>query len=164
MGAAAVAFLVTDGASVTVHDRGRVRRRVRGRTLPDAHSNRVESLGVTSYERVAVRESVGTVVEDLNVTAEALAGATLHQPNAGLPYRVRGDVQTDAVARGTGWVTQRHLVSLSRGRLTPHRISTQLTDCDPETVRIGDTVHATVRRVYADEGVPRYGAKVTPIE
>jgi 3-hydroxy-3-methylglutaryl CoA synthase/uncharacterized OB-fold protein len=38
----------------------------------------------------------------------------------------------------------------------------QLTDCDPTAVEVGDPVRATVRRVYSQEGVPRYGAKFVP--
>lgn len=40
----------------------------------------------------------------------------------------------------------------------------QLTDCDPEDVEVGDAVRATVRRIYEQEGVPRYGSKFTPVE
>ena len=39
----------------------------------------------------------------------------------------------------------------------------QLTDADPETVEIGDRVRATVRRIYEQEGVARYGAKFVPV-
>ncbi|MFC7009721.1 Zn-ribbon domain-containing OB-fold protein [Halalkalicoccus salilacus] len=35
----------------------------------------------------------------------------------------------------------------------------QITDVDPETVAVGDTVRATIRRIYTQEGVPRYGVK-----
>lgn len=38
----------------------------------------------------------------------------------------------------------------------------QLTDCDPESVDVGDAVRRTVRHIYTQEGVPRYGAKFTP--
>lgn len=40
----------------------------------------------------------------------------------------------------------------------------QLTDCDPDAVEVGDTVTATVRRIYDQEGIPRYGVKFTPAE
>jgi 3-hydroxy-3-methylglutaryl CoA synthase/uncharacterized OB-fold protein len=40
----------------------------------------------------------------------------------------------------------------------------QLTDCDPEAVEVGDAVRASVRRIYEQEGVPRYGVKFTPDE
>lgn len=40
----------------------------------------------------------------------------------------------------------------------------QLTDCDPEDVAVGDAVDAVVRRIYEQEGVPRYGVKFTPAE
>ncbi|HET7322714.1 MAG TPA: OB-fold domain-containing protein, partial [Halococcus sp.] len=40
----------------------------------------------------------------------------------------------------------------------------QLTDCDPGTVEVGDTVRAAIRRIYEQEGVVRYGAKFVPVE
>ena len=40
----------------------------------------------------------------------------------------------------------------------------QLTDCDPDDVEVGDTVRATVRRIYEQEGLPRYGVKFTPVD
>lgn len=42
------------------------------------------------------------------------------------------------------------------------RISAQLIDCKPENVRIGMEVEATVRRIYVEEGVIRYGFKFRP--
>lgn len=39
----------------------------------------------------------------------------------------------------------------------------QVTDADPESVEVGDTVRATIRRIYAQEGVPRYGVKFKPV-
>ncbi|WP_096389881.1 zinc ribbon domain-containing protein [Halopenitus persicus] len=38
----------------------------------------------------------------------------------------------------------------------------QLTDADPTAVEVGDAVTATVRRIYEQEGVPRYGVKFVP--
>lgn len=40
----------------------------------------------------------------------------------------------------------------------------QLTDVDPETVEVGDDVAAVVRKIYTQEGVPRYGVKFGPTE
>ncbi|NKE36286.1 hydroxymethylglutaryl-CoA synthase family protein [Natronococcus sp. JC468] len=40
----------------------------------------------------------------------------------------------------------------------------QLTDVDPESVAVGDEVRATIRKIYAQEGVPRYGVKFEPVE
>ncbi|WP_135822278.1 zinc ribbon domain-containing protein [Halostella litorea] len=40
----------------------------------------------------------------------------------------------------------------------------QITDADPENVAVGDEVAATVRRIYEQEGVPRYGVKFEPTE
>jgi len=35
----------------------------------------------------------------------------------------------------------------------------QVTDADPESVSLGDDLRATIRRIYTQEGVPRYGVK-----
>ena len=51
------------------------------------------------------------------------------------------------------------LVELDEGA----RVPGMLTDCDPHDPERGDRVEATVRRIYADEGVVRYGAKFRPI-
>jgi len=39
----------------------------------------------------------------------------------------------------------------------------QLTECDPEEVKIGMEVEATLRKVYEDEDVIRYGIKFKPV-
>ncbi|WP_281195667.1 OB-fold domain-containing protein [Halorubrum sp. F4] len=44
------------------------------------------------------------------------------------------------------------------------RLPAQVTDADPADVDVGDEVRATVRRIYEQEGVPRYGVKFEPIE
>ncbi|WP_224337456.1 zinc ribbon domain-containing protein [Haloprofundus halobius] len=40
----------------------------------------------------------------------------------------------------------------------------QLTDSETGTVEVGDEVRAVVRKLYEQEGVPRYGAKFAPVE
>lgn len=40
----------------------------------------------------------------------------------------------------------------------------QVVDCDPKAVAVGDPVRATIRRIYEQEGVPRYGVKFVPNE
>ncbi|MFB6070026.1 MAG: Zn-ribbon domain-containing OB-fold protein [Halanaeroarchaeum sp.] len=42
------------------------------------------------------------------------------------------------------------------------RVPGMLTDVDPETVGRGDRVEAVVRRLYTQEGIPRYGFKFRP--
>ncbi|GAA0511551.1 hypothetical protein SAMN04488066_10440 [Halorubrum aquaticum] len=42
------------------------------------------------------------------------------------------------------------------------RLPAQVTDADPADVAVGDEVRATVRRIYEQEGVPRYGVKFEP--
>jgi uncharacterized OB-fold protein len=44
------------------------------------------------------------------------------------------------------------------------RIVAQLTDCNPEDMKIGTEVRAVFRRIYEEEGVIRYGLKFKPIE
>ena len=40
----------------------------------------------------------------------------------------------------------------------------QVVDTDPEAVGAGDAVEATIRRIYTQEGVTRYGTKVRPVD
>ncbi|MHC1566305.1 MAG: Zn-ribbon domain-containing OB-fold protein [Candidatus Syntropharchaeia archaeon] len=42
------------------------------------------------------------------------------------------------------------------------RVVAQLTDCDPEKIEIGMKVKATVRRIYEQERIVRYGYKFRP--
>ncbi|WP_265112075.1 zinc ribbon domain-containing protein [Halosolutus halophilus] len=39
-----------------------------------------------------------------------------------------------------------------------------VTDTEPTTVEVGDRVEATIRQIYTQEGVTRYGVKVRPID
>ncbi|WP_256300027.1 OB-fold domain-containing protein [Haloarchaeobius salinus] len=43
-------------------------------------------------------------------------------------------------------------------------VPVQATDAEPGSVGVGDSVAAAFRRIYTQEGVTRYGAKVTPAE
>lgn len=43
-------------------------------------------------------------------------------------------------------------------------VPVQVTDADPGSVGVGDAVVAEFRRIYTQEGVTRYGCKVTPAE
>ena len=52
------------------------------------------------------------------------------------------------------------LVELDEGA----RVPGMLTDCDPHDFGRGDRVEATVRRIYEQEGVVRYGAKFRPTD
>jgi len=44
------------------------------------------------------------------------------------------------------------------------RLPAMLCDCEPGEVERGDRVEAVIRKIYTQEGVPRYGAKFRPIE
>lgn len=55
------------------------------------------------------------------------------------------------------------LVELDADGDAPARVPGMLADCDPHAVERGDRVEATIRRIYTDEGVRRYGAKFRPV-
>jgi 3-hydroxy-3-methylglutaryl CoA synthase/uncharacterized OB-fold protein len=50
--------------------------------------------------------------------------------------------------------------SIDGGTVT---LPAQLTDCDPGEVETDEEVRAAIRRIYTQEGVPRYGVKFTPV-
>ena len=43
------------------------------------------------------------------------------------------------------------------------RVELEITDCDPETVAIGNTVEMTFRRLFTSDGVHNYFWKSRPI-
>ena len=43
-------------------------------------------------------------------------------------------------------------------------VPAQVVDTDPDSVDVGDRVETTMRRIYTQEGVTRYGFKVHPVE
>ncbi|RQG95421.1 Zn-ribbon domain-containing OB-fold protein [Natrarchaeobius chitinivorans] len=51
------------------------------------------------------------------------------------------------------------IVELDEGVLVPG----MLTDCDPYAPERGDRVERTIRRIYEQEGIVRYGAKFRPV-
>jgi uncharacterized OB-fold protein len=51
------------------------------------------------------------------------------------------------------------LVALDEGV----RVPGMLTDCDPHDIERGTRVEAVVRRIYRQEGIPRYGVKFSPL-
>lgn len=53
------------------------------------------------------------------------------------------------------------IVALESGEGTV-TLPAQLTDADPEALSVGDAVRATIRKIYTQEGVPRYGIKFKP--
>ncbi|MFB6134703.1 MAG: Zn-ribbon domain-containing OB-fold protein [Halanaeroarchaeum sp.] len=52
------------------------------------------------------------------------------------------------------------IVDLEEGARLPGMV----TDVDPETIDHGDEVEAVIRRIYTQEGVPRYGVKFRPVQ
>ena len=60
-------------------------------------------IGATAYERTAYVETIGEVVDRLNVDLESIDVVALQAPNGKLPYRAcsRLDISTEAVSTGT---------------------------------------------------------------
>lgn len=106
LGAGAAAFVVSDGAAVAVLDRawhGDEYPGVRYR----ANEGELEGLGVRTYERAAVRETVGAAVDRLGIDAGAVDAAALHQPHAGAASRLAGALDLPDGAAQAGLVADR---------------------------------------------------------
>jgi 3-hydroxy-3-methylglutaryl CoA synthase/uncharacterized OB-fold protein len=103
LGAGGAAFVVDDDATVPVtgvHSHVGVASGIRYREVGEEN---VTSLDITSYERSAISDGIGSAVEGLDVDLADIDAAALHQPNPGLPYRLGGTlgVETETVGRGT---------------------------------------------------------------
>lgn len=101
VGAGAAAFLVVDDAVVPITDVASHTDDAPGIRFRQRGDDRVEGLGITNYDRSVVGEHVGTVVDRLAVASDEVAGAAIHQPDGKLPYRVAGEFDGEAIARGT---------------------------------------------------------------
>lgn len=87
--------------------------------------------------------------EPLSGKGEVHAATVIARGSAPAEFREQQDVMGEyAVA----------LVQLQEGP----RIVAQMTDCDPAEAAIGTPVEATLRRIYRQEGVVRYGYKFRP--
>jgi len=101
LGAGAAAFIVEDDPAVRLLDRARHWTDYPGvRHRPN--NGDLDGLGVRSYERAAVRESITAAIDQISPAVREVSAAALHQPNADAPYRV-GDtlgLDPDGVDRG----------------------------------------------------------------
>lgn len=100
LGAGAAAFVVTDDAAAPVVDRAWHTDEYPAVRYRDG--DEVAGLGVRTYERTAVRESLLAAIARLEPGADSLDAAALHQPHAGIPRRLAGalDVSEAAVEQG----------------------------------------------------------------
>ncbi|MDL5360505.1 OB-fold domain-containing protein [Halalkalicoccus sp. NIPERK01] len=103
LGAGAAAFVIDEDAAVPIRDISWYSDETPGIRFRPRGEREVDSLGVTTYERTAVREAVTAAVTALAVDASEAAAAALHQRDGKFPYRVAGDlpISNEVVAAGT---------------------------------------------------------------
>ncbi|ADJ16474.1 zinc ribbon domain-containing protein [Halalkalicoccus jeotgali] len=102
-GAGAAAFIIDDDATVPIRDVAWHNDETPGVRFRPRDEREVNSLGITTYERTAVREAVTEAVTALAVDASEATAAALHQRDGKFPYRVAGDLafSNEAVTAGT---------------------------------------------------------------
>lgn len=106
-GAGAAAFVITDDAAVPVTAVSSHTREYPGIRYRTRGSQDVESLNITSFERSAIRKSVSTAVEALDVDESTVHGVALQQPTGSLPYRLARDLPFDSEQVSRGVVADR---------------------------------------------------------
>ncbi|WP_227130753.1 zinc ribbon domain-containing protein [Halorubellus salinus] len=106
-GAGAVAFLVVDDGPASALARGTFVRPSPGTRFRERGSERVDGLGVTSYDRATFTETLAGAVDDLDSgTGDEGAGdggldvdaAAVQAPDGAMPYRATGALGVDAEA------------------------------------------------------------------
>ncbi|MDF9748490.1 zinc ribbon domain-containing protein [Natrinema salsiterrestre] len=102
-GAAGAAVVIDDDAPVPIADVAWYSDETPGIRFRERGDRNVDSLGITTYERDAVREAVTSAVSSLAVDTVDAAGVAVHQRDGGFPYRITSELpfSSDAVAAGT---------------------------------------------------------------
>ncbi|RAW45196.1 3-hydroxy-3-methylglutaryl CoA synthase [Halorubrum sp. 48-1-W] len=103
LGAGAAAFVVDDDPSAPVTGTAWHTEETPGVRFRERGGEEVDSLGVTTYQRNAVREAVTDAVSSLPVDPADVDAAAVHQPDGRFPYRATADlpVSNEAVSAGT---------------------------------------------------------------
>ena len=104
LGAGAAAFVVSDDGPVELIARGTSSNAAPGVRYRPEETEQVTNVGITGYERGAVREAVAGAVDACGDVWEAVRGLALHQPDGGLPYRMTGAVPVDQETIHAGMV------------------------------------------------------------
>ncbi|KYH25903.1 hypothetical protein HAPAU_25810 [Halalkalicoccus paucihalophilus] len=107
LGAGAAAFVIDEDAAVPIRDIAWHSDETPGIRFRPRGEREVNSLGVTTYERNAVRETVTAAMTALEGDASEATAAALHQRDGKFPYRVDGDLPLSNEAVATGTVVDR---------------------------------------------------------
>lgn len=95
----------------------------------------------------------GTDFKETGLSGKGEVYSFTHVSGPGAPP----EFKKEAVVKGVFTVA---VIQLDEGP----KITAQLIDCDPATVKVGMKVKSTVRKIYSEEGVIRYGFKFRPVE
>lgn len=134
LGAGGAAFIVSNDPSVPVSSQHSNVEIASGIRYRERASTDVESLDITSYERAAIRESITSALEGLDVELEAVDAAAIHQPNGSLPYRLTGDVPLEARIVANGVVAD--TVGDAGAATVPLGLIAALDDADDDTLTV----------------------------
>lgn len=106
LGAGAAAFLITDGATVPIVARGSHTDERSGVRYRSDKDDAVDAVGITQYERTAVKSALSGAFEACGDQREweDVSGVSIHQPDGGLPYRMTGALPVDQEAIHAGMV------------------------------------------------------------
>lgn len=101
LGAGAAAFVITDDPAVEVLETAWHVDEYPGIRYRRPGSTAIDSLDITTYQRDAMREAIGAAIDQLGITD--VHAAALHQPDAGIPYRITRGLPFghEVTARGT---------------------------------------------------------------
>lgn len=134
-GAAGAAFVVDDDAVVPISDVAWHSDETPGIRFRERGDRDVESLGITTYERDAVREAVTAAVSSLAVDADSAGGVAAHQRDGSFPYRITGDLPLSPEAVSAGTVADR--IGDAGAATVPVGLLSALAAADDDELTIG---------------------------
>jgi len=97
-GAGAVALVLAPDGPATVVDRAEYATPYPGTRFRQNDSETTDSIDVTSYERGAFTDTLGSAVDGLATDPATVDAAAVQAPDGDLPYRAAGPIGVDAAA------------------------------------------------------------------